>query len=217
MWAHASRRFHQAVHFRQVLPNLFREGAKKMNNKVKAAVMAGAAAGLLSAIPFVNIVNICCCAWAIMGGVLAAYLYVKDAQTPARPADGAMLGAIAGAVTAAIYLVIGVPIGYVIGNSMISFLTDFIARNDPAQAEAMRQQMEASQGIGSVILKGLFAAALLFIFSTLGGLLGVQLFEKRKGGGMPSVPPPPANYGGGTQPPAGSGYGGGGGSYGAGG
>ncbi len=189
-----------------------------MNNKVKAAVMAGAAAGLLSAIPFVNFVNICCCAWAIMGGVLASYLYVKDAQTPARPADGATLGAIAGAVTAAIYLVIGVPIGYVIGNSTMSFLTDFIARNDPAQAEAMRQQMEASRNFGSAILQGLMGAVLLFIFSTLGGLLGVQIFEKRKGGGMPSTPPPPpANYGGGTQPPAGSGYGGGGGSYGAGG
>ncbi len=98
---------------------------------------------------------------------------------------------------------------------MMSFATDFIARNDPAQAEALRQQMEAGQSLGSTILQGLFAAVLLFIFSTLGGLLGVQLFEKRKGGnGMSSAPPPPqANYGGGMPPPAG---GAGGGGYGSG-
>jgi hypothetical protein len=183
-----------------------------MNNKIKAAVIAGAAAGLLSAIPFVNFVNMCCCAWAIMGGVLAAYLYVKDSQTPARPVDGATLGAIAGVVTALIYLIIGVPLGYAIGNSMMSLMTDFIARSDPAQAEALRQQMEASQSFGSALLQGMLGSVLLVIFSTLGGLLGVQLFEKRKDG-TPSAPPP-ANYGGGMPPPAGGGYGGG--SYGSG-
>jgi hypothetical protein len=194
-----------------------------MNDKMKAAITGGAIAGILSAIPFVNFVNICCCAWAILGGLLAAHLYVKGAQTPATPADGATLGAIAGAVTAAIYLVIGVPLGFVVGSTMLSFLTDLVSRSDPAQAEALRRQMEASQNIGSAIMNGLIGAVLLFIFSTLGGLLGVQLFEKRKGGGggggggIPSTPPPPpSNFGGGTQPPAGGGYGGGGGSYGAG-
>jgi hypothetical protein len=190
-----------------------------MNNKVKSAVIAGAVAGILSAIPFVNFVNVCCCAWAILGGVLAVYLYTKDAQTPVTPGDGATLGAIAGAITAAIYLVVGVPIGYVIGKSMSSFVMDLVSRNDPAQAEALRQQMEASQTIGSAIMNGLIGAVVLFIFSTLGGLLGAAIFGKKgaSGGGggsnMPP-PPPPINYGGGTQPPAGGGYGGG--TYGSG-
>jgi hypothetical protein len=202
-----------------------------MNNKVRAAVTAGAVAGILSAIPFVNFVNLCCCAWAILGGVLAVYLYMKDAQTPLTPSDGATLGAIAGAVTAAIYLIIGVPIGYMLGNTMMSFMTDFIARNDPAQAEALRQQMEASQSIGKAILQGLLGAIILLVFSTIGGLIGSAIFGKKGAGGVGGStmpPPPPGNYGGGgaqppagggyggTQPPAGGSYGGGGGTYGSG-
>ncbi|HEY9401963.1 MAG TPA: hypothetical protein VIQ24_04680 [Pyrinomonadaceae bacterium] len=178
---------------------------------MKAAVTGGALAGILSAIPFVNFVNVCCCAWAILGGLLAAHLYAKNAQTPVTPADGATLGAIAGAITAAIYLVIGVPLGYMMGKSISSFALDLVSRNDPAQAEALRQQMEASQTIGSAIVNGLIAAVLLFIFSTLGGLLGAAIFGKKGAGGGGSTmppPPPPVNYGG-TQPPAGGSYGGG--------
>jgi hypothetical protein len=188
-----------------------------MNNKVKSAVIGGAVAGILSAIPFVNFVNVCCCAWAVLGGVLAVYLYSKDTQTPVTPGDGATLGAIAGAITAAIYLVVGVPIGYVIGKSMSSFVMDLMARNDPAQVEALRQQMEASQTIGAAIMNGLIGGVVLFIFSTIGGLIGAAIFGKKGAGGvggstMPP-PPPPVNYGGGTQPPAGGGYGSGGGGY----
>ncbi|MGI9106397.1 MAG: hypothetical protein ACR2G4_09125 [Pyrinomonadaceae bacterium] len=174
-----------------------------MNNKTKAVVIGGAVVGILSTLPFINFVNVCCCGWAIVGGVLAAYLYVKDSPTPVRRADGAMLGAVAGGIGAAIYLVIGVPVNYVVGNSMISLLTGIIANTDPAQAEAMRQQMEASQSIGLIVLKGLFVAVLLAVFSTVGGLIGVSIFEKRKGGGVDiPLPPPPTNYGdGGTQPP----------------
>jgi hypothetical protein len=60
---------------------------------------------------------------------------------------------------------------------------------DPSQAEAMRRQMEASQTVVGAIINGLVMAILLVIFSMLGGLLGVPLFEKRKG---MTAPPPPA-------------------------
>ncbi len=65
-----------------------------MNNKVKPAVIGGVVLGLLSAIPFVNFVNICCCAWAILGGLLATYMYVKNSPTPATAGVGAVIGAI---------------------------------------------------------------------------------------------------------------------------
>jgi hypothetical protein len=35
--------------------------------------------------------------WAILGGMLATYLYVKNSPTPAGAGDGAVLGVIAGA------------------------------------------------------------------------------------------------------------------------
>jgi hypothetical protein len=50
----------------------------------------------------------------------------------------------------------------------------------------MRAQMEA-QTIVAHIVNGIILAVLLIVFSTIGGLIGISVFEKRKG----TVPPPP--------------------------
>ena len=173
-----------------------------MNNKLKPAIIGGVVVGLLSAIPFVNLLNICCCLWAIIGGVLASYLYIKASPTPVKPGDGAMLGVLSGVVGALIYIVIGIPLSILLGATMLSLVSRMLESVNPSQAEQMRQQMEAGQTILSAILRGIFTAFLLIVFSTLGGLLGVPIFEKRKG--VTDLPPPPQGFGGG--PPAG-GYG----------
>jgi hypothetical protein len=165
-----------------------------MNEKTKAAVIGGVLLGVLSAIPFVNIPNICCCAWALLGGAFASYTWIKKSPTPVTVGDGALLGVIAGAVGAVIYLIIGVPMALILGNTMSAVLSNIVASTDPQQAEILKAQMAASQSVGSAILFGFIYAIILAIFSTLGGLIAVPIFEKRKGG--PGVPPPPQNYGG---------------------
>jgi hypothetical protein len=160
-----------------------------MNSKLKPALIGGVVLGILSVIPFVNIVNLCCCLWAILGGALASYLYIKSAPTPARPGDGAVVGLLAGVVGALIYVVIGIPISILMGSAMTGVMGQLMENLDPSQAEAMRRQMEASQTVVGAIINGLVMAILLVIFSMLGGLLGVPLFEKRKG---MTAPPPPA-------------------------
>ena len=166
-----------------------------MNNKVKPAVIGGVVLGLLSAIPFVNLVNICCCLWAILGGLLASHLYVKNSTTPANAGDGAIVGAIAGAVGAVIYLILGIPLAIVGGAAMREVMFNIITNIDPSQAELFRRQMEAQgDNIAGIIVQSLIGAVLLIVFAVLGGLLGIPLFEKRKGGTMP--PPPPAPGGG---------------------
>ena len=67
-----------------------------MNNKLRPALIGGVALGLLSAIPIVSAANICCCAWVLAGGALAAYLYIKESPTPVSIGDGALLGLFAG-------------------------------------------------------------------------------------------------------------------------
>lgn len=162
-----------------------------MNNKVKPAVIGGVVLGLLSAIPFVNFVNICCCLWAILGGLLASYLYVKNSPVPANAGDGAIVGAIAGAIGAVIYLVVGIPLAIVSGSAMRSIFINLMSSIDPNQADLVRRQLEAQgDNISGVIVQSLIGAVLLLVFAVIGGLIGIPLFEKRKGGTMP--PPPPA-------------------------
>lgn len=156
-------------------------------NKLKPALIGGVVLGLLSAIPFVNFVNVCCCLWAILGGVLASFLYIKSSPVPVSVGDGAILGAMAGVVGAIISIIIGIPLSLLTGNAMASLMVGILQNVDPAQAELMRQQLQAGQSIVSVIVNALIIAVLLVIFSTIGGLLGVPIFEKRKG----DVPPPP--------------------------
>jgi hypothetical protein len=168
-----------------------------MNNKLKPAIIGGVVLGILSVIPFVNWVNFCCCLWAILGGLLASHLYVKGSTTPASTGDGAIVGAMAGVVGGVIVIIIGIPVSYLASGVMTGILVGFLEGMNPAQADMMRAQMEA-QSIAGHIVNGFILAVLLIVFSTLGGLIGVSIFEKRKGG---TVPPP--QFGG----PGGPGYG----------
>ena len=166
-----------------------------MNNKLKPALIGGVFIGVLSVIPFVSAANLCCCLWAILGGMLATYLYVKNSPTPAGAGDGAVLGVIAGAVGAVISLILGIPIALAMGPTMRNMIVSLMRNVDPRQAELMRQQFEAQgNAVAPLIIQSLIGAGLLFVFAILGGLLGVPIFEKRKG----TPPPPPAfNPGGG--------------------
>lgn len=144
-------------------------------DKLKPALIGGVVVGLLSAIPFLNY---CCCIWAIGGGALACFLYIKDSPVPVRAGDGAQIGAFAGLIGAIIYLIIGLPIAILYG------------------AAAMEQAFSQSgvrlpfTGTVLLIISGLIAALCLLVLSVIGGLIGVPIFEKRKNGAPP--PPPPA-------------------------
>ena len=171
-----------------------------MNNKVKPALIGGVLLGLLSVIPFVSALNVCCCAWAILGGMLASYLYVKNSATPATPGDGAILGAMAGGFGALVAIILGVPISYAMGPTMRNMMIGLLENMDPQQADMMRRQLEmAGDSIVPVIINQVILAVLLFIFSLIGGLIGVAIFEKRKGG--PTPPPPPMTGGPGAYAP----------------
>lgn len=168
-----------------------------MNNKLKPALIGGVIIGVLSVIP---LVSACCCLWAILGGLLASYLYVKNSPTAVSVGEGAIVGALAGVVGAVIALIIGIPLSMLLGGAMQGMLVSMVENMDPGQAEMMRRQLAAGTTLAGAIVNGLIMAVLLIVFSVLGGLLGIPLFEKRKGNLMP--PPPPATGGGpGSYPP----------------
>ena len=149
-----------------------------MNNKLKPALLGGLIVGVLSAIPFINY---CCCIWSIGGGLLAGFLYIKSSPTPVSIGDGAMTGGLAGVVGGIIYFIIGLPLALLFG------------------AAAATEQLTRSGvdipvgGVVLMIITCFIGAIFLAVLATLGGLLAVPLFEKRKGDG---VPPPPQDFGG---------------------
>jgi hypothetical protein len=158
-----------------------------MNNKLKPALMAGGILGALlvitialSTVPILGFTRCCNCLWAIAAGVLATMFYVKSSPTPARGGDGAILGAIAGAMGGLIYVVIGMPIFYVMGGvAELDMQLRQLVPNFPIAGTAL------------LVIGGVVGFFLFVVLATIGGLIGVPIFEKRKGN---NVPPAPQNF-----------------------
>jgi|SRR5207253_3834374 len=149
-----------------------------MNNKLKPALIGGLLAGVLSIIPFVNL---CACLWSIGGGLLAGYLLIKDSPAPVSLGTGAITGLFAGVVAAVLRLVIGIPIALMMARTALM----------DEQFRRMGVQLPLS-GMGLVIVASIFGAVLMAGMATIGGLIAVPIFEKRKDGEVP--PPPPVGF-----------------------
>ena len=154
-----------------------------MNNKLKPALLGGLIVGIFSAIhSLIPIISLCCCIWSIIGGVLAAFLYIKSSPTPVPMGDGAMVGALAGVVGGIIYVVIYLPIALLWGMA------------------TMQEQLNRSgvhlpfSGSILMVVGSLIGAVCLVVLATLGGVIGTAIFGKNKGTTV--APPPPQNFGG---------------------
>ncbi|HKP48075.1 MAG TPA: hypothetical protein VJT50_15850, partial [Pyrinomonadaceae bacterium] len=139
-----------------------------MNNKLKPALLGGLIVGLFSAIhSLIPIISMCCCIWSIIGGGLAAMLYIKGSTTPVKMGDGAIVGALAGVVGGIIYVVIYLPIALLWGMA------------------TMQQQLDRSgvhlpfSGSILMVIGSIFGAIVLVALATLGGVIGTAIFEKR--------------------------------------
>ncbi|MGH9942630.1 MAG: hypothetical protein ACRD9R_09790 [Pyrinomonadaceae bacterium] len=150
-----------------------------MNERTKAAVIGGAIIGVLSIIP---LVGSCCILWALAGGAVAVFMYLKNSNAPFTTGDGATLGAMAGGVGALIYLIIGLPMAMIMG----------VAQMQQALEQAGVRDFPLG-GTALTIVGMIIVAVMLVIFGLLGGLIGAAIFGKNRPGAMP--PPPPANFG----------------------
>jgi hypothetical protein len=206
-------------------------------SKVTPALIGGLILGLLSAIPIINLGNVCCCLWILVGGAIAAKMLINRSPVyPVQSGDGAVVGLLAGAVGSVVLLVIGVPFQLLFGQAVMTSFFEWMrnmVNQDPNataqidQAIRMYQNRPFAEAIMQALVYWLIQAVITMGFGALGGLLGVAFFEKRKGGppqgyppqGYPPPPgypppgypppPPPGN------PPSGPGapYGGGGASF----
>jgi len=62
--------------------------AGKSGYYLKAAALGGAAGGVLSALPGVNLCNCICCLWILGAGFLAVYLVQKWSAQSVSPGEG---------------------------------------------------------------------------------------------------------------------------------
>lgn len=158
--------------------------------KLQPALIGGLILGLLSSIPIIDIANLCCCLWVLVGGALAARMLVRRSPLiPVSYGDGALVGALAGVVGSAIILVIGVPLNLLLTSPRENIET---LRQLPLPVDnpSVRQVIDLMQNqpVLFALLSWMIQAVITVAFATLGGMIGVALFEKRRG--QPNPPPP---------------------------
>ena len=149
-----------------------------MNDKVKAALIGGVSFGIASALPYIGWINGICCALYIGGGVLAAYLFMKDRPPQARAPyrDGAVVGVLAGlfgGVAAVIASLVAKAMGYDPTAEMAAMFQQF---GVPLPAEGLGADPTA----GIELIGFVMTIVMDMIFATLGGLVGVAIFHKKE-------------------------------------
>jgi hypothetical protein len=168
--------------------------------KLQPAVLGGLAIGVLSALPFVNIVNLCCCAWVVFGGALATYLMQQNHPGPVDAGDGAIVGLMAGALGAIIGSLLTIPIAMAMGPFQADMLREVLENTQdmPPEVRNWFERWSGGMATGAAVGVGFIFSALISLFfyslfGMLGGLLGAVMFRKN----TPPPPPPVSGF----QPP----------------
>jgi hypothetical protein len=158
--------------------------------KLQPALLAGVAIGVLSALPVVNLANLCCCAWVICGGALAAYLLQQNHPAPIDAGDGALVGLLAGAFGGIATAVFQIPIAMVLGPFQAQLMEGMMerARDIPPEWRTLLEEMRTGAAIGIMtIVSAIMMVVVGSIFGLIGGVIGALMFRTN----VPPPPPPP--------------------------
>ena len=154
-------------------------------HKLQPALLGGVAIGVLSALPVVNLVNLCCCGWVVVGGALAAYLMQQNHPAPIAAGDGALVGLFAGAVGAVVGSVLSIPIALALGPLQADMIDRVLqgAQDMPAELRALFEQWRGGMTSGATIGIGFIVSLMLSlvlyaVFGLIGGVIGAVLFRR---------------------------------------
>jgi hypothetical protein len=155
------------------------------------AVVGGIVIAGGSSIPFLNFLNCFCCAWVVLGGMVASYMYIRESPQRVTLGDGAILGAYAALAGSLFGTLLSIPFKLMMPGKASMIRDRLESVNMPEEVRSFVLKMIASGGLSVIGLIFQFFAWLIIglIFATLGGIIGAAAFEKRKNGG--TLPPPP--------------------------
>ena len=159
-----------------------------MPSRLQPAFFGGLFIGVLSALPFVSGLNMCCCLWVVAGGVLTTYLLQERWPVPVTATDGALTGLLAGAIGAIIAATLGIAFSAMTGMAGPESLDQIPQGDLPPEFGRILDQLRDLPPSVWYIAPFVIYLVVFPIFAMLGGLLGVAIFKRK----LPPPPPPPA-------------------------
>ncbi|MDI6804289.1 MAG: hypothetical protein QME58_10665 [Bacteroidota bacterium] len=156
-------------------------------DKFIPAIYGGIIIGIISSVPFLNLINCLCCAGIMGGGVLAVFFYKQNYTPDTQPfskGDCLTVGVYAGIVGAFVGTVLDVVFLMTFGNVVGQFVMDNIQNMDieiPEESlEAIKQAFQETTSIYSVMFSLISSLILNSIFGLLGGLIGYNIFKPKQ-------------------------------------
>jgi hypothetical protein len=146
---------------------------------------------IVSVFPFLNLINLLCCAGIILGGAAGTFYYSKQLEKAGQliqNKDGIMIGLLAGIISAILYVISSTLIIMASGQNPVEFvykMTDQYGFQFPQESQKLLEQVfQDYQKHGfSFLMIGveLFSRIVSHcIFGPLGGLLAASIINKRK-------------------------------------
>lgn len=159
----------------------------KDDPRIKPALIAGAAFGAASALPFPGCLNCACCGLLLAGGFVAVYLYQKQSLRSIDYGDGAVVGLWTGLFGGIIDTFVSLPFNLL---EFAAFDWSSIGRDLPPNLRGLAESILAAEAIigGTLALSLFFNLLLWLIFATIGAVIGVAVFQKNR----PTPPPVPS-------------------------
>lgn len=152
-------------------------------NILKASLIAGAVAGVLSGLPLIGFVNFCFCLWIILGGILSSYILTSGFPQPVKSGDHAISGLLTGVFSAIISFVVSIPFMTVSAKFMERIFESLISAYGegipPGLQEALTQKSFSIAFIPFYIAGLIINMVIFGLFGLIGGLIGGAIFKKQ--------------------------------------
>lgn len=140
----------------------------------------------ISAIPGLNLINVCCCAGILLGGFLAVFFYKQELtpdMDPLTSNDCVRLGVLAGVIAAIAGTAISTLVVLVFGNIAVESMMGIIRKLNVELPSNLEQLIEDGMKEKISMVGTMFSLVLsLFvdvIFATLGALIGWSAYRPK--------------------------------------
>jgi hypothetical protein len=147
----------------------------KSEEYIRSVLIAGLIAGALSSVPFIGWLNICCCLWILLAGILAVYMVSSNLDKKIDYGQGAFIGLLSGLVAAVVSAILDsilAALGYDIIQHLAYRFSEF---------EKLRNLIyDAELGLINFIFDLCISIVFFGAFGALGGIIGTAIYSKKK-------------------------------------
>lgn len=166
--------------------------------KFLPALYGGIIMGAISGLPFLSLVNCCCCAGVMFGGLMSVFFYKKDltaSMPPLSSTDALQLGALAGVFGAIVGTLLNgltlASVGNVGGETAMEILRSLGDQIPPEVLDQIESRLKDSGTFTGLALITQFFWSIIVdpLFGLIGGLIGYSVFKPKQ---APLSPQPPA-------------------------